>query len=167
VQAELFMPRIVALDLGEARVGVAVSDSSQVLASPYTTLECARDEARLWDSLQRILAEQEAERLVVGLPVSLDGQLHEQGRRVLAFVERLKQHIQIPVALWDERLSTVEAERLLAERQQEEGGGRSRRGRWQRGRGRQGKNRRGLDALAAAIILQEYLNHLHQATEDA
>ncbi|WP_376797244.1 Holliday junction resolvase RuvX [Thermogemmatispora sp.] len=163
------MARILALDVGEARIGVAISDASQILASPYTTLEVAGNEARLWETLRRIVEENEAEALVVGLPVSLDGQIHQQGERVLAFVERLKRHIRIPVDLWDERLSTVEAQRLLAEREQEEGGRRPRRGSRQGGQGKKGRNRQGqgLDALAAALILQQYLNHRHQASEEA
>ncbi|GER82656.1 MAG: Holliday junction resolvase RuvX [Thermogemmatispora sp.] len=161
------MARILALDVGEARIGVAVSDASQILASPYTTLEVGGNEARLWEALRRIIEENEVEALVVGLPISLDGQIHQQGERVLAFVERLKRHIKIPVDLWDERLSTVEAQRLLAEREQEEGGRRSRRGGHRGGQGKGGRNRQGVDALAAALILQQYLNHRHQAPEEA
>ncbi|MBX5448596.1 Holliday junction resolvase RuvX [Thermogemmatispora sp.] len=161
------MARILALDVGEARIGVAISDASQILASPYTTLEVSGNEAQLWGALQRIIEENEAEALVVGLPVSLDGQIHQQGQRVLAFVERLKRHIKIPVDLWDERLSTVEAQRLLAEREQEARGRRSRRSGHQGGQGKKGRNRQGIDALAATLILQQYLNHRHQASEEA
>jgi putative Holliday junction resolvase len=161
------MARILALDVGEARIGVAVSDASQLLASPMTTLHVARDQAHLWAAIRQLVEEQEVATLVVGLPISLDGQIHEQGRRVQAFAERLKHQVSIPVVLWDERLSTVEAQRLLAERKLEEEGGRSRRGGRQGGKGRRRRNRQGIDALAAAVILQEYLNHLHQATEDA
>ena len=157
--------RILALDVGAARIGVALSDASRTLASPYTTLHVSRDEAQTWATIERLIAETEAQQLVVGLPVSLDGEIHEQGRRVQEFAARLKEHIGIPLTFWDERLSTVEAERLLAERQQEEGGKRSRRGGRQRGQGRRRGNRQGIDALAAAVILQEYLDHLHHTTE--
>src|SRR5438094_1228829 len=110
------MSRLMALDVGEARIGVAVSDSSGFLASPYTTLYVSRDEAQVWAAIQQVINEVEAERLVVGLPISLDGQIHKQGEWVLAFAQRLKEHISIPMAFWDERLSTVEAERLMADR---------------------------------------------------
>src|SRR5437868_4366161 len=104
------MARLMALDVGEARIGVAVSDSSGILASPYTTLRVSRDEAQTWQAIERLIRETEAEGLVIGVPISLDGLIHGQGGRVQAFAERLKQHISIPVTFWDERFSTVEAE---------------------------------------------------------
>src|SRR5436309_9323472 len=132
------MTRLMALDVGEVRIGVAVSDSSGFLASPYTTIYVSRDETKTWAAIQRLIDETEATGLVIGLPISLDGQIHAQGERVQAFAERLRQHIDIPITFWDERLSTVEAERLLAERNQQ------RRGRRQGGGGqgyRQGGGR--------------------------
>jgi len=117
------MTRLIALDVGDARIGVAVSDSMRFLASPYTTLYVDRgNEAKLWAEIQRCIDETEAGGLVIGLPISLDGQIHAQGERVQAFAERLKQHIDIPMTFWDERLSTVEAERLLAERNEQQRG---------------------------------------------
>ncbi|HEV2582256.1 MAG TPA: Holliday junction resolvase RuvX [Ktedonobacteraceae bacterium] len=156
------MVRLVALDVGEVRIGVAVSDASGFLASPYTTLRVSRDQAQIWQAIQRIVDETGAEGLVVGLPISLDGQIHTQGERVRDFAGRLREHIQVPLTFWDERFSTVEAQRLLAERTQGayspgKPGGRERR-QGQRGkRGRQGRQHE-IDALAAAVILQEYLD---------
>lgn len=168
------MTRYMALDVGEARIGVAVSDFSGFLASPYTTMHISRSqtEARTFEEIQRLIVETEAEALVVGLPVSLDGQLHAQAERILAFAERLKLCIAIPLTFWDERLSTVEATRLLAERG--EGGNRQRRdGRGEHGEhgGKSGSGKGGqrtkrrhqrqeIDALAATVILQEYLDSL-------
>jgi len=165
------MARLLALDVGEARIGVAVSDATGFLASPYTTLYVSRNEAETWEAIRRLISETDAEGLVVGLPVSLDGQLYGQARRVQAFAERLKQHITIPLTFWDERLSTVEAERLLAERGQGEPGRRSERGKrrgkqGQRGSGRRKRGHQEVDALAAAVILQEYLDHQPRKTED-
>src|SRR5205823_12775290 len=140
----------------------AVSDSSGFLASPYTTLYVSRDEAQTWAAIARLIDETGAEGLVIGLPISLDGHIHAQGQYVLAFAERLKQHISIPVTFWDERLSTVEAQRLLAERDQYEQGKSQRRGsrgnirKQQRSRphhSQQSKRRQKgheIDALAAA-----------------
>ncbi|MGH2508025.1 MAG: Holliday junction resolvase RuvX [Ktedonobacteraceae bacterium] len=148
------MPRLMALDVGAVRIGVALSDASGFLASPYTTLHVTRDEAEMWAALQKLISETEAEGLVIGLPISLDGQIHGQAERILAFTERLKAHISLPVVFWDERLSTVEAERLLAER-----GQKSRQN--QGGRGGHKRKRRSsqeIDALAAAVILQGYLD---------
>src|SRR5260221_11896089 len=105
-----------ALDVGEARIGVAVSDATGLLASPYTTLHVSRDEAQTWAALQRLIDETEAEGLVIGFPISLGGLIHAQGRRVQAFAERLKKHMPIPLTFWEERLSTVKAESLLGQR---------------------------------------------------
>ncbi len=161
------MSRLIALDVGEARVGVAVSDAGGVLASPYTTLHVTRDRSQLWASIRRAIDETEAAALVVGLPVSLDGQIHAQGERILAFVEQLKQHVSIPITCWDERLSTVEARRLLSERDQDgyvdERGKRRRRGRMPQARSRRRKGQE-IDALAAAVILQDYLDHLRRSS---
>lgn len=151
------MARLMALDVGEARIGVAVSDAMGFLASPYTTLHVTRNEEQTWQSIQRLIDETEAEGLVVGLPISLDGQIHAQGERVQAFAERLRERISIPLTLWDERLSTVEAQRLLAQREQS--GDRTRRRQGARRRTQTRRRRKGqeIDALAAAVILQDYL----------
>jgi putative Holliday junction resolvase len=159
----MFMGRLLALDVGEARIGVAACDATGFLASPYTTIYVTRDEAQTWDAIERLIAETDAEGLVVGLPVSLDGQIHTQGERIMAFVERLKAHIAVPVTFWDERLSTVEAERLRTQqggRKSKHTGGRQR---------SQGKRRRPgheIDALAAAVFLQEYLDAQKSSTKE-
>src|ERR1700730_15884044 len=95
------MARLMALDVGEARIGVAISDSSGFLASPYTTLHVSRDATQTWAAIQQLIDELEPAGLVIGLPISLDGQLHAQGQRVQAFAERLRQHISIPLTFWD------------------------------------------------------------------
>jgi len=156
------MTRLMALDVGSVRIGVALSDASGFLASPYATLRVSRDESQTWEAIQRLIRETEVEGLVVGLPISLDGEIHAQGARVQAFVERLKQHIELPVTFWDERLSTVEAHRLRVDYEQEARGGRARSG----GAGRRKRKRQGIDALAAAVILQEYLDHVSSTFED-
>ncbi|HXR65284.1 MAG TPA: Holliday junction resolvase RuvX [Ktedonobacteraceae bacterium] len=165
------MPRLMALDVGEVRIGVALSDASGFLASPYTTLRTARDEAETWAKLQQLIEETEAEELIIGLPISLDGVIHAQAERIIAFTERLKTHIPLPVRFWDERFSTVEAERLLAERgeyprarhQKRD----SRGGKGSGGHRRKQRSQQEIDALAAAVILQEYLDQhpQQQATE--
>jgi putative Holliday junction resolvase len=153
------MTRVMALDVGEVRIGVAVSDARGVLASPYTTLHVSRDETRTWAAIQAVIDELEAEELVVGLPVSMDGHIHAQGARIQAFGERLKDHIAIPVHFWDERLSTVEAQRLLSERDQLDREVRAGRGRSARAHPRRRRQKgQEIDALAAAVILQEYLD---------
>ena len=163
------MARLMALDVGDARIGVAISDASGFLASPYITLHVSRDEAQTWAAIQRLISETEAEGLVVGLPISLDGQIHAQGERVLAFAEHLKQQIPIPITFWDERLSTVEAQRLMAERQQDAKGRRQRRGgpsQHQRRRSRRRQKGQEIYAMAATVILQEYLDTHSRRTEE-
>ena len=155
------MTRWMALDVGEARIGVALSDAGGFLASPYTTLHVSRDELQTRAAIQRLVNETEAEGLVIGLPISLDGKIHAQGMHVQAFAERLRPHITIPITFWDERYSTVEAERLLAV--QDEGRGRRN---WRRDRSARAHKRHSIDALAATVILQEYLDNLRSKTED-
>ncbi|HEV2656521.1 MAG TPA: Holliday junction resolvase RuvX [Ktedonobacteraceae bacterium] len=153
------MVRLMALDVGAVRIGVAVSGG--LLAAPYTTLHVSQDEEQTFAAIQRLIEETGAESLVVGLPISLDGQIHMQGERVQAFVERLRPYITIPLTFWDERLSTVEAQRLRTQ----QGGGAGRR---QPERRQAKKRRKGheIDALAATVILQEYLDSLGRKTEE-
>ncbi len=168
------MTRLMALDVGEARIGVAVCDARGLLASPYTTLHVTRDENQTWAAIQRLIEETEAEGLVVGLPISMDGQIHGQGEWVQAFVERLKPHIMLPLTFWDERLSTVEARRLLALRDQPWGSewgekeGHTRQRRTTRSKTRTKRRQQGqeIDAYAAAVILQEYLDAPGKRTEE-
>ncbi len=148
-----------ALDVGDARIGVAISDATGFLASPYTTLHVTRDEAETWSAIQRLIEETGAEGLVVGLPISLDGAIHSQGKYVMAFAERLKEHIAVPIVFWDERLSTVEAERLLVERGGSEPGKQKRSaGGRKQNRSKRRRKQQEIDAFAAAVILQEDLD---------
>jgi putative Holliday junction resolvase len=158
-----------ALDVGEARIGVAVCDPTGFLASPYTTLHVSRNEQQNWAAIQKLVEETEAEGLVIGLPISLDGQIHAQGQRVQSFAERLQPYISVPLTFWDERLSTVEAERLRAQvGQGGEGGGRKYKRQTGRVRTQSKRRQRGheIDALAATVILQDYLHYLNSRTED-
>ena len=132
--------RVLGLDVGRRRVGVAVSDPTGLIASPLTVVEVRG----IKDAVRRVLEicrEQQAERVVVGLPVTLGGELGPQAREVLEFVEALRRESPVPVETWDERLSTVGATRLLR------AGGHDTRA--MRGR---------VDAAAAAFMLQGYLD---------
>ena len=169
------MARLMALDVGEARIGVAVCDARGFLASPYTTLHVTRDEQQTLTAIRRLVDETEAEGLVVGLPISMDGQIHGQGQWVQAFVERLKPYIAVPITFWDERLSTVEARRLLAQKDdpwEDDWGKGESRGRHKRNTRRRTQTKRRqhgqeIDAYAAAVILQDYLDSLDRKTEGA
>jgi len=132
--------RLLALDVGDVRIGVAVSDETRTLASGLTTLRSRgpRQDVRQVAALAR---EQAAGELVVGLPLRLDGTRGPQAEKVLAFVERLRRSLRIPVVTRDERLSSVAAAERLAEAGV---------------RGRARKQR--LDQAAACLILQELLD---------
>lgn len=152
------MACLMALDVGKVRIGIAVSDASGFLASPYTTLRVPRDEQQLWMMLQQLIEETDTEGLIIGLPISLDGQLHGQAAWVQAFTERLRQHISLPITFWDERLSTVEAQRLLMQRDQGGGGDRRNSSHKRRSQHKKRRHAQEIDALAAVIFLQEYLD---------
>ncbi len=106
--------RVMALDFGIKRVGIALSDRLRITAQPYTTLERQSDEALL-DQLQQIIDKEEVTQVVVGLPRRLDGSLGDMAREVKSFITQLKQKLSIPVKSWDERFSTHAAERTLLE----------------------------------------------------
>ncbi|MEW6443565.1 MAG: Holliday junction resolvase RuvX [bacterium] len=129
-----------ALDLGEKTIGVAVSDDLGWTAQPLTTLKRKSPREDV-DEIVLLVEEHRVDQLVVGLPVNMDGTMGHQARRVLSFVESMKQRLKVPVITWDERLSTVAVERVLLEADV------SRR-----------KRKQHIDKLAAAYILQGYLD---------
>ena len=132
--------RLIGLDVGEARIGVAVSDPTGTLASAREVLS-RRPEAQALEAIAQLVEEEEAQSIIVGLPRSLNGELHGQASLVQAFAELLRKHVPVPVYFWDERLSTVAAEREM------------------RAAGAKRERRRTMiDAVAAAIILQSYLD---------
>jgi putative Holliday junction resolvase len=146
--------RILGLDVGERRIGVAAADTEMRVALPVGAVERSEPAADA-AAIARLMEEQKAEALVLGLPISLNGSLGPQAQSVRAFGDQLATHLGLPVEYCDERLSTVEAQRYAsgvppAGRGRQNRGGRSNKGR-QAPRGR-------LDAVAAAIILQSYLD---------
>lgn len=106
--------RLVGIDLGEVRIGVAVSDPGQVVASPAETLHVPRDaDVPAVDALADAAVRHEAAGLVIGYPRTLDGREGPAATRARRFAEALRQRTGLPVLLWDERFTTVEAERVL------------------------------------------------------
>jgi len=132
--------RILAIDPGERRIGVAGADLGLRVAIPLTTIEGPPDAV---EAVARLVEEEGARALVVGLPLSLSGSPGPQAQRVQALVEALAARLAVPVLTWDERLTSAEARRRLSG-----GGGRH--------------HKRDVDALAAAIILQAYLDSQRQ-----
>jgi putative Holliday junction resolvase len=134
------MQRILALDLGEKRIGVAVSDALNIIAQPVGTIErkgIKNDLKKIRDLAQ----EYNAARLVVGLPLNMDGTEGKSAKLAVDFVSEAKKEIRIEVELIDERLTTVQGERILLETDM------SRK-----------KRRKNLDRIAAQLILQSYLD---------
>ena len=104
------MPRVLALDHGSARCGCAISDPSGTLATPLAAVE-RPDTKKGLAALARLVEEQGAERVVVGLPLTLGGEHGEQADAAQAFAQRLERRVNVPVELHDERLTTRLAER--------------------------------------------------------
>jgi putative Holliday junction resolvase len=151
--------RAVGIDLGERRIGVAVSDSNGVLASPYTVVERSGDKARDRRVLAEMVTDLGGEVLVVGMPLSMNG---TRGPAAVAAEEEalaLASVVTVPVETFDERLTTVEANRMRRERgpgtERGRGGGRTPRTRRTAGAGRAA--REGIDAEAAAVMLGAWL----------
>jgi len=134
------MKRIMALDVGERRIGVAVSDPLGIIARSLTVVRRETDEAAI-AQIRALMDEQDVGRLVVGHPRLLSGKVGSQARAVEDFARQLEAAVAVPLEMWDERLSTVTAARVLSER------GQSAR-----------EQKQTIDAVAAAVILQDYLD---------
>jgi putative Holliday junction resolvase len=125
------------LDVGERRIGVAVSDGLGITAQGIDTV----DRARWQDSLRKIIDEYEVSSIVIGLPRMMNGTVGIQGEKVRRFADEVRNEYALPVSFWDERLSTVSAERTLLQADTSR------------------KKRKAVrDKLAAVLILQNYLD---------
>jgi len=137
--------RTLALDVGLRRIGVAISDPTGTLAR---TLTVTKRDAKIWKRIAQWVREHKVEQIVVGLPLLLDGTRGAQTQDVERFVRELEQHVSVPIHLWDESLSTVTAQRLMI------------------AAGRSAKTRRKrIDAVAAAVILQDFLDAKRERSE--
>ncbi len=144
------MGRILALDVGEKRIGVAISDESQLLARPLRTIARA-SKREDFQAIARLVAAHGVERVIVGLPRTLRGEEGPQAQRVRRYVEAMSAAVDAPIAFQDERFTSVEAEERLA-------GHRDARLRFRDAGLRFRRTKGDVDAAAAAIILQDYLN---------
>ncbi len=134
--------RVMALDLGRKRIGVAVCDDARTVATPYRTVNRSGHRPDEHETLAALVDEVGAGVVIVGLPLSLDGSLGPAAKAVLSEVKALRKLLGVPVETHDERLSTVTAEAHL-----DHGGVRGPR------------RREVVDQLAAAVILQAWLDH--------
>lgn len=132
--------RILGLDIGTKRIGVAVSDDMAIIANGRETLERRGLDEDL-KAISDISKKEKVQMIVVGLPKNMDGSIGIMARDVMDFASQLGEFTGLPVKLWDERLSTVEAEKLLISADV------SRK-----------KRKKVIDKLAATIILQSFLN---------
>jgi putative Holliday junction resolvase len=156
---------ILALDVGDRRIGVAVSDPTGTLATPHSVIE-RRSRAEDFAALAQLVTALGAGRVVVGLPLSLDGRLGPQARRAARYARALSAALDVPLELVDERYSTVTAAELLAQ----PAPGDVERPPQRRTPRRQRSARHGrtaIDAAAAAVILQEYLDQVRDGTAPA
>ena len=144
--------RILGIDHGGARIGLALSDPTGMLASPLLVHERRRRLKQDLKIIARLAEEHGVSAIVVGLPLEMSGKIGKKAREVQQFIEALRTHVDVPVHEWDERLTTVAADRALDEMAV------------------RGKRRLELiDQMAAAVILQSYLDaqtHLHHSPED-
>lgn len=131
--------RIMAIDYGEARTGVAISDALGMLAGYTTVIHSWRRETVV-EELTRLVKEHQVTELVLGYPKNMNNSLGEKAQTCQALAEELKERTGLPVSLWDERLTTVDAHRIL------------------HANGRKSKkHRQNVDAVAATLILEGYL----------
>ena len=137
------MTRSLGLDIGDKRIGVALSDPGGILASPLTIINRIDERADV-EAIASIVSQHEVGQVIVGLPHSMDGSIGKQAEKVKAFTGKLCDHIKVPIEFRDERLTTVSARRLMREVNTK-------------------KTRREArdDAIAAALILQGYLDEAH------
>jgi len=132
--------RALGIDLGSKRIGIAVSDRSGTIGSALTTLQRSRSRRHDHGEIARIAAEEEAEVVVVGLPLSLDGSMGRAARAATDEAQQLASVVEVPVELYDERFTTVTAERGMLEA------------------GLDARRRRQVvDKVAAAVMLQSWL----------
>jgi putative Holliday junction resolvase len=129
------------LDVGEVRIGIAVSDETGLIAQAVTTLRRVNWSKDL-EALLQAIEKYQVKRIVVGNPINMDGTSGQQAALIQDFVRRLQEVTTLDITLWDERLSSLSAEKVLIE------GGMQR-----------GKRKQIIDRLAAAIILQNYLDY--------
>jgi putative holliday junction resolvase len=133
--------RLLAIDLGEVRIGLALSDPTQTIASPAETLQVPRNQdGPTLDALVNAVDRHDVSGLVIGEPRQLDGSVGEAAKRARRFAERLRERTGLPVLLWDERFSTTEAERVMLAQDAS-----------------RADRRANIDRVAASVLLQSVL----------
>lgn len=142
------MARILGIDYGERRMGVAVSDEAGIIALPLCVVP-VRGPRQAADETARLIQEKQAGRVVIGLPLNMNGSRGPAAEAVEQFVAKLRALTALPVETWDERLSSRAAERILVEADV-----------------RRAKRKTVIDQLAAQIMLQSYLDRQAASAEN-
>lgn len=135
--------RILGLDVGSKRIGVAVSDELGITAQGLETVNCKNPDSDV-QRIVKLVGEHGVTEIVVGIPYNMNGTEGPQVQKVREVIERISKNVEVPVREWDERLSTCAAERALLEADMS-----------------RAKRRKVIDKVAAIIILQGYLDSLH------
>lgn len=130
----------VGIDVGDARIGIAVSDAEKNIAFPLTVIN-RKDNSYGFNKLREILKDRQVEAFIIGLPIKSDGSLGVQGEKVLFYAKSLEEYFQIKVITWDERFTTVIAGKYLSE-----------------GKMKSVKKKMMIDEIAAQVILQSFLD---------
>lgn len=132
---------ILAIDYGDSRTGIALCDKFEMMAVPLTVI-AQKDQKALIVEIAALAKDKKAEMLLVGLPKNMDGSLGFRAKASMDFAKRLERAVELPVEFWDERLSTVSAHTLLNQTDT-----------------RGAKRKKVIDAVAATMILQDFLDY--------
>ena len=136
--------RILALDVGTQRIGLAITDELGLIAHPLTVIKRKNDIQALQE-IKKIIKEQKVKKIVVGMPYNFQGEIGTMGKKVVAFIEKLKTITDVPLIFWDESFTTTEAETVLIKADL------SRR-----------RRKEVVDKLAATLILESFLRAMHE-----
>lgn len=137
------MGRLIGIDYGEIRIGIAISDRTKLIASALCYIDTRKEDPFL--RIAQIIQEEEGEKVIIGLPLNMSGEETQKTQEVKAFAQKLKEVISLEIDFWDEGLSTVKAHQIFHKQKK-----------------KPSQNKGKVDALAAQIILQEYLDaHPH------
>ena len=141
--------RVIGIDLGSKRIGIALSDSDLTVATPLDVVERSGNVEKDHIAILKITDEWEVQKIIVGLPISLDGTLGPSAQSVMDEIKKLKNVTDIPIETHDERFTTVTAEQILLQQNV-----------------KRDKKKRVIDKVAAAIILQGWIDSFNKSKDD-
>ncbi len=139
------MSIILGLDIGDARTGVSISDELGIAAHPLCTIQ-RRSRKAVLAEVQELVTAHKVERIVVGLPLQLDGETGTQARKIKQFADKLEQQVNLPIIFWDESFTTFQAAQILRGTKK-----------------RRKKRKQVIDQVAAVLILEGYLDELRNS----